>query len=138
LRKNKETKDAQREASRDSYKIVTYKLFEDFEKDESCKPKEYSKDQKNKCKIDWEAYTNKGKATSIIVIVTKENLKDVDLLKSKTDCKSKKKKLIYDYKKLFSNVTRRLGFGYLGGTKKMTKMSGKFSGKRRLKAKRYK
>jgi hypothetical protein len=139
LRKNKETKDAQREASRDSYKIVTYKLFEDFEKDESCKPKEYSKDQKNKCKIDWEAYTNKGKATSIIVIVTKENLKDVDLLKSKTDCKSKKKKLIYDYKKLFSNVTRRLGFGYLGGTKKITtKTSGKFSGKRRLKAKRYK
>lgn len=139
LRKNKETKDVQREASRDSYKIVTYKLFEDFEKDESCRPKEYAKDQKNKCKMDWEAYTNKGKATSIIVIVTKENLKDVDLLKSKTDCKSKKKKLIYDYKKLFSNVTRRLGFGYLGGTKKITtKMSGKFSGKRRLKAKRYK
>ena len=129
----------QREASRDSYKIVKYILFEDFQKDESCKPKE--KSTKNKCINDWEEYTinNKGKATSLIVIVTKENLKDTDLLKSKTDCKSKKNKIVYDYKKIFSNVTRRLGFGYLGGTKKTkTKISGKISGKRRLKAKRYK
>ena len=141
LRKNKQTKDTQREASRDSYKIVTYKLFEDFEKDESCQPKEDSKDRTNKCRETWKKYTvdDKGKAISVIVIVTKENLKDVGLLKSKTDCKSKKNKLIYDYKKLFSNVTRRLGFAYLGGTKKITtKISGKISGKRRLKAKRYK
>ena len=141
LRKTKQTKDTQREASRDSYKIVTYKIFEDFEKDESCQPKEDSKDRTNKCRETWKKYTvdDKGKAISLIVIVTKENLKDVGLLKSKTDCKSKKNKIIYDYKKLFSNVTRRLGFGYLGGTKKITtKISGKFSGKRRLKAKRYK
>jgi hypothetical protein len=137
LRASKQTKDEQREASRDSYKIVTYKLFEDFEKDESCKPKEGST---NKCINDWEEFTvkNKGKATSIIVVVTKANVKDAGLLKSKTDCKSKKNKLIYNYKKLFSNITRRLGFGYLGGTKKLGKLSGKISGKRRLKAKRYK
>jgi hypothetical protein len=139
LRTSKQSKDVQREASRDSYKIVKYILFEDFQKDESCKPKERSKE--NKCLNDWEEYTikNKGKATSLIVIVTKENLKDTDLLKSKTDCKSKKNKIVYDYKQIFSNVTRRLGFGYLGGTKKTkTKISGKISGKRRLKAKRYK
>lgn len=141
LRKNKQTKDTQREASRDSYKIVTYKLFEDFKKDKSCQPKEDSKDRTNHCRETWKKYTvdDKGKAISLIVIVTKENLKDVGLLKSKTDCKSKKNKLIYDYKKLFSNVTRRIGFAYLGGTKKITtKISGKISGKRRLKAKRYK
>ena len=141
LRKTKQTKDTQREASRDSYKIVTYKIFEDFEKDESCQAKQDVVDKKNKCRDTWKKYTvdDKGKAISLIVIVTKENVKDVGLLKSKTDCKSKKNKIIYDYKKLFSNVTRRLGFGYLGGTKKiMTKISGKFSGKRRLKAKRYK
>lgn len=140
LRASKQTKDTQRELSRDSYKIVTYKIFENFEKDESCQPKEDSKDRTNKCKTDWEEYTNKkGIGLPIIVVVTKENLKDVGLLKSKTDCKSKKNKLIYDYKKLFSNITRRLGATYLGGTKKITtKISGKISGKRRLKAKRYK
>ena len=141
LRKTKQTKDAQREASRDSYKIVTYKIFEDFEKDESCQPKQDSKDKKNKCRDTWKTYTGKG--LPIIIVVTKANLKDVGLLKSKTDCKSKKNKLIYDYKKLFSNITRRLGSTYLGGTKKITtkksrKISGKNSGKRRLKAKRYK
>jgi hypothetical protein len=141
LRASKQTKEEQRSVSRDSYKIVKYNLFENFDKDESCKPKEGSE---NKCKTTWENYTitNKGKATSLIVIVTKENVKDVGLLKSKTDCKSKKNKLIYNYKKLFSNITRRLGFGYLGGTKKIGKLSGKISGKisgkRRLKAKRYK
>ena len=139
LRTSKQSKDVQREASRDSYKIVKYILFEDFQKDESCKLKEGSRE--NKCIKEWEEFTitNKGKATSLIVIVTKENVKDTDLLKSKTDCKSKKNKIVYDYKKIFSNVTRRLGFGYLGGTKKTkTKISGKISGKRRLKAKRYK
>ena len=132
LRKTKQTKDEQREASKDSYKVVTYKLFEDFEKDESCKPKVGSTE--NKCRTAWKKYMDeKGKATSLIVIVTKANLKDTDLLKSKTDCKSKKNKLVYDYKKLFSSITRKLAFGYLGGTKKI-----KISGKRRLKAKRYK
>ena len=88
----------------------------------------------NKCRTAWKKYMDeKGKATSLIVIVTKANLKDTDLLKSKTDCKSKKNKLVYDYKKLFSSITRKLAFGYLGGTKKI-----KISGKRRLKAKRYK
>ncbi len=141
LRPSNQTKDAQREVSRDSYKIVKYNLFENFEKDESCQPKEDSKDKTNNCRETWKKYTvdNKGKAISLIVIVTKANLKDTELLKSKTDCKSKKNKLIYDYKKLFSNITRRLGTSYLGGTKKTkTKFSGKISGKRRLKAKRYK
>jgi hypothetical protein len=139
---SKQTKDTQREVSRDSYKIVTYKIFEDFEKDESCQPKENSKDNKNKCKTAWVEYTKKGLGLPIIVVVTKANQKDVGLLKSKTDCKSKKNKLIYDYKKLFSNITRRIGTSYLGGTKKSRKISGKksgkISGKRRLKAKRYK
>ena len=136
LRASKQSKDEQRTASKDSYKIVTYKIFEDFEKDESCQAKQDAVDKKNTCREKWKTYTGKG--LPIIVVVTKANLKDVGLLKSKTECKSKKNKLIYDYKKLFSNVTRRLGFGYLGGTKKITKTSGKFSGKRRLKAKRYK
>ena len=129
LRTNTETKEEQRTASRDSYKIVEYKLFDDFEKDESCKAKDFSQNKSNKCKILWESY--KGKKTSVLIIVTKTNMKDFGLLKFKTDCKSKKNKLIYNYKKLFSNVTRRLGFGYLGGTKSK-------SIKRRLKAKRYK
>ena len=128
LRASKQTKEEQRTVSRDSYKIVKYNLFENFQKDESCKPKEGSTE--NKCITTWDEF--KGKKTSLIVIVTKANIKDTELLKSKTDCKSKKNKLVYDYKKLFSNITRRVGFGYLGGTKK------KISGKRRLKAKRYK
>ncbi len=137
LRASKQTKDTQREASRDSYKVVSYKVFEDFDKDESCKPKEGSNE--NKCKKIWTEYIKTSKGTSIIVIVTKANIKDANLLKTKTDCKSKKNKLVYDYKKLFSSITRKLAFGYLGGTKKLKlKISGKFSGKRRLKAKRYK
>jgi hypothetical protein len=132
LRASKQTKEEQRSVSKDSYKVVTYKLFEDFEKDESCQPKEDSVDKINKCRQIWETYTikEKKKATSVIVVVTQANMKDTDLLKSKTDCKSKKNKLIYNYKKLFSNVTRRLGFAYLGGKN--------ISNKRRLKAKRYK
>ena len=30
----------------------------------------------------------------------------------------KKNKLEYDYRQLFANITRRIGFGYLGGSKK--------------------
>ena len=131
LRASKQTKEEQRTVSRDSYKIVKYNLFENFQKDESCIPKEGSTE--NKCITIWDEF--KGKKTSLIVIVTKANMKDTELLKSKTDCKSKKNKLVYDYKKLFSNITRRIGSSYLGGTKKIKK---KISGKRRLKAKRYK
>lgn len=141
LRKTNETKEEQRSISKDSYKVVTYKLFEDFEKDESCQPKDDAVNRNNKCRDTWKKYTvdDKGKATSILVIVTKANVKDSELLKSKTDCKSKKNKLVYDYKKLFSSITRKLAFGYLGGTRKNhIQISGKVSGKRRLKAKRYK
>ena len=153
IRASKETKEEQRVASRDSYKIVEYKLFDDFENDESCKEKEdiYKKDKthdkgvkknddKNKCRKEYNDYT--GQKSSLIVIVTKTNIKDVGLLKSTTDCKTKKNKLVYNYKKLFSNVTRRLGFGYVGGSRKKSereRRSGKKrSGKRRLKAKCYK
>ena len=64
--------------------------FEDFEKDESCQAKQDAVDKKNKCRETWKKYTvdDKGKAISIIVVVTQANVKDVGLLKSKTDCKS--------------------------------------------------
>jgi len=139
LRENKETKEEQRTASRDSYKIVKYKLFDDFDNDESCKIKEdiYDKGDKgkrnekpklNKCFLEYNGLNSQGnpdpnkkyngKKESFMLIVTKTNIKDSDLLKSKTDCKTKKNKLVYNYKKLFSNATRRLGFAYLGGTMK--------------------
>jgi hypothetical protein len=79
-------------------------------------------------------------------------VKDIDQLKAKTECKTKKTKIIYDYKKLFKNVTRHIGLGYFGGSKisntpkilrisrtsKFTRTTKNKSRKRRLKSKGYK
>ena len=80
------------------------------------------------------------------MIVTKSNIKDIGDLKSKTDCKMKKNKLEYDYKQLFANITRRISFGYLGGSKKKNRLNRTNRSniskirlrQRRLKTKRYK
>ena len=110
--------------------------------------------KKNKCEIEYEKgdkdQTNKKlediTCIPLTVIVTKTNVKDIDQLKAKTECKTKKTKIIYDYKKLFQNVTRHIGLGYFGGTKtlmspktsKFTRTTKNKSRKRRLKSKGYK
>ena len=130
LRASKKQGDDKREASNDSYKIVKYEIH-DIESDESC-----GKD----CQKEYKDYTNKKRALK--VVVTKSNIKDAGELKSATDCKMKKNKLAYDYKQLFANITRRIGFGYLGGSKKRNRLN-KWNRsnrlrQRRLKTKRYK
>lgn len=125
IRTSKKTTDDKREASNDSYKIVEYKLH-DIEDDKTCE---------TSCQTEYKNYNNTKR--SLIVVVTKTNIKDIAELKSKTTCKTKKTKLIYDYKQLFANVTRRIGFGYFGGTRKKSE-SRQISRQRRLKAKRYK
>jgi hypothetical protein len=131
IRASKIQKDEKREASNDSYKIVEYK-YHDIEKDKTCG---------ETCQKDYNDW--KQQKRSLIVVVTKTNVKDIGLLKSQTDCKTKKNKLVYDYKQLFANVanvTRRIGFGYFGGSKKFKSKFGlkNRSRQRRLKAKRYK
>lgn len=143
LRASKQTKDQVRTSTSDSYKVVEYKLVEDvtFKKDESCKP--VKNDKRNKCHKDYE--DEKGTKTAVTLVVTKTNIKDVSALKAAAGCKTKKNKLIYDYKKLFKNVTSHIGRGYFGGgiksrKSKMLRKSKnlKISRKRRLKTKRYK
>ena len=145
LRASKQTKDEARTSTSDSYKVVEYKLVEDFtfNRDKSCKP--VRGDTRNKCHKEYE--DEKGTKTAITLIVTKTNIKDISALKTATECKTKKNKLIYDYKKLFKNVTNHIGRGYFGGgkiksSKKMKrvklKKSKRVSRKRRLKTKRYK
>ena len=135
LRASKKQTDDKREASNDSYKIVKYEIH-DIESDESC-----GKD----CQKEYKDYPNKKRALK--VIVTKSNVKDASELKSATDCKMKKNKLVYDYKQLFANVTRRIGFGYLGGSKRKSnqyRLNKSYRSnrlrlrQRRLKTKRYK
>ena len=154
LRASKQTKDEARTSTTDSYKVVEYNLIEDlkFKKEKSCKP---VKDKpENKCYYEYEAEKEKEKGASFIainVIVTKTNIKDISQLKAAAGCKTKKNKIIYDYKKLFKNVTTHVGRGYFGGGKKSKKIklrksgksdksskSSKKSRKRRLKPKRYK
>ena len=154
LRASKQTKDEARTSTSDSYKVVEYKLVEDFtfKTDKSCKPvKENKPDkekrQRNKCDIEYEK--EQGTKTAITLIVTKTNIKDISALKAAAGCKTKKNKLIYDYKKLFKNVTNHVGRGYFGGGKiksskmkriksKNSRKSKRVSRKRRLKTKRYK
>lgn len=157
LRASKVTKEEARKESRDSYKIVDYDIVDASFDDESCK-----RGKENKCQIEYAK--NKGLPNRIVnIVVTKANIKDVGVLKSKTDCKLKRDKLIYDYKKLFNktliaNFTRRIATGqYFGGKTyksnksnqlkmNQTNQSNKVkkinqlnkSRKRRLKAKRYK
>jgi hypothetical protein len=148
LRASKQTKDEARTSTSDSYKVVEYKLVEDFtfKTDKSCKP-DKEKRQRNKCDIEYEK--EQGTKTAITLIVTKTNTKDISALKAAAGCKTKKNKLIYDYKKLFKNVTNHVGRGYFGGGKiKSSKMkriksrklrkSKRVSRKRRLKTKCYK
>ena len=122
LRASKVTKEDAREASRDSYKIVEYKLYEDEQfQDETCTRVK----GKNTCLIE---FNSKDKMTRrvINIVVTKTNIKDSELLKTSTDCKRKKEKLIYNYKKLFANVTRRIATGqYYGGSIKNRKKNKK-------------
>lgn len=147
LRASKQTKEEARTATNDSYKIVEYKLWEDLSfNDTSCK--EIKNSKKNQCEIEYEkgdkdTTNNKLEDTTCIpltVIVTKTNVKDIDQLKAKTECKTKKTKIIYDYKKLFKNVTRHVGLGYFGGsrTSKFVRTTKNKSRKRRLKSKGYK
>ena len=146
LRVSKQTKDEARTSTSDSYKVVEYKLVEDltFKKDKSCKP--VSNNDKNKCQFEYDNEKKETK-TAITLIVTKTNIKDISALKAATECKTKKNKIIYDYKKLFKNVTNHIGRGYFGGgkiksskkTKRIkSKKSKTISRKRRLKTKRYK
>lgn len=130
LRASKKQTDDKREVSNDSYKIVKYEIH-DIESDESCG---------KICQKEYQDYPNKKRVLK--VIVTKSNIKDTGELKSTTDCKMKKNKLVYDYKQLFANVTRRIGFGYLGGSKQF-RLNKSYRSKiklrqRRLKTKRYK
>uniref|UniRef100_A0A6C0D2X1 Uncharacterized protein n=1 Tax=viral metagenome TaxID=1070528 RepID=A0A6C0D2X1_9ZZZZ len=147
LRASKQTKDEARTSTTDSYKVVEYKLVEDFtfKKDKSCKPVKGI--DKNKCQFEYDNEKKETK-TAITLIVTKSNIKDVSELKAAAGCKTKKNKLIYDYKKLFKNVTTHIGRGYFGGGKISSKMIKRIknsrksrkrvSRKRRLKTKRYK
>lgn len=130
LRQSKQTKNEQRIASNDSYKIVQYKYFENkFQDDPSCKP---LPPNTNTCQNDYDSGIEDSVGLKVIVTVTKTNIKDSDFLKTKTSCKTKKNNLIYNYKKLFANVTRRVAVGLFGGSRKIS------SRQRRLKAKRYK
>uniref|UniRef100_A0A6C0EUZ6 Uncharacterized protein n=1 Tax=viral metagenome TaxID=1070528 RepID=A0A6C0EUZ6_9ZZZZ len=79
-----------------------------------------------------------------VVNITKENIKDIDQLKAKGECKTKKNNIFLKYKKIFSNVSEKVApffiNPYAGGTRnknrnKMFKLKLKT---RRLKAKRYK
>ena len=152
LRASKQTKDEARTSTSDSYKVVEYKLVEDFtfKTDKSCKPIKDDtpiKDDKpkpNKCAKMYKEEL--GTKTAITLVVTKTNIKDVSALKAAAGCKTKKNKLIYDYKQLFKNVTNHIGRGYFGGgktskikpIKSKKNNSRKISRKRRLKTKRYK
>jgi len=127
IRASKVQKDEKREISNDSYKIVEYK-YHDIEQDKTCE---------ETCQKDYSDWTKQKR--SLVIVVTKTNVKDISDLKSTTDCKTKKNKLVYDYNQLFANVaniTRRVGFGYFGGSKKIK--SRIRSRQRRLKAKCYK
>lgn len=144
LRASKQTKEEKRTSTNDSYKIVEYTVQDKdiLQKDDSCIKK--SKKDTNKCQLLYHAElakiaiqkSKKKNETSLRIInliVTKVNIKDIGKLKSATTCKLKKTKIIYDYKELFANITRRFGSGLFGGYKSKSK-----SRKRRLKAKRYK
>ena len=142
LRESNVIKEESRKDTTDSYKIIEYKIQNVneknakifFEKDtESCSSELNSKyncykKYKDKDDKDEPDKIDKNAIKKVVkIIVTKTNIKDGGLLKSTVTCKTRKEKLIYNYKKLFANVTKRLAFGIYGGSRK-----------RRLKAKRYK
>lgn len=153
LRESGVTKETARKETSDSYKILEYKIQNVnkdnaksfFEKDkDTCSSESTSKYNCYNKYIDQDSTSGTVPGTIpdpskiaikkvIKIVVTKTNIKDVGLLKKTVGCKTKKEKLIYDYKKLFANVTQRIakqvGFGIYGGG---------LSRKRRLKAKRYK
>jgi hypothetical protein len=164
VQNNRAIKEEARKESRTGYKIVKYKMDDTFE-DETCKEytdiflsndlyktKKVENDKINICKKEYDDTKNnnpKKKFKSVIIVVSKLNIKDADLLKSTVECKTKANKIKYDYNQLVSNVTKRVGL--VGGTKnkkikkntryKNTKIISKRSrrrSKRRLKAKRYK
>ena len=136
LRESTATKETARKETTDSYKIIEYKIQNVnegnaksfFAKDEeSCKVVEKDdKDSKYDCYKKYDDKLKTGIKKVVKIIVTKTNIKDATLLKSTISCKTKKQKIIYNYKKILTNVTQRI-FGIYGGSRK-----------RRLKAKRYK
>jgi len=156
LQNNRKIQEESRKESRTAYKIVKYRLDEIFD-DENCKKytdiflsnKDYKKekeqnDKKNECLIAYNTEKNTKPVKSVILVVSKINIKDVGLLQSTIECKTKADKIKYDYKQIFTNATKRIGL--VGGTKKYKKITkntrykiiGKIKSKRRLKAKRYK
>jgi hypothetical protein len=152
VQKNRIIKEEARKESRDAYKIVKYRMDETFD-DETCKKytdiflsnddykTEIKKNNINECLTVYKKEQERVSVKSVIIVVSKINIKDVELLKSTVECKTKANKLKYDYRQLYSNITKRIGI--VGGTKKkkykknITKNI-KINSKRRLKAKRYK
>ena len=161
LQNNRVIKEEARKESRQAYKIVKYRMDESFN-DETCKQytdiflsneeykkKKYESDQINECLNTYTREKAIKPVKSVILVVSKLNIKDVGLLQSTVDCKIKADKIKYDYKQLFTNATKRIGL--VGGTKKYKKITrynkntkykiiekNKINSKRRLKAKRYK
>ena len=136
LRESNVTKEEARKETNDSYKIIEYKLEnvndnnakDFFKKDESCSSKSSDEMRKYNCFAKYDDKTKNGIKKVVKIVVTKTNIKDAGLLKKTVACKTKKQKIIYNYKKILTNVTQRI-FGIYGGG---------LSRKRRLKAKRYK
>lgn len=118
------TSEKQRETSSDSYKIVNVKVFDtqtappEFIKDENLcgKAIKDGTQEKTKCDVEFDLYkevnpkdpnTEKHQRRVLHVIVTKSVIKDVGVLKFKTDCKTQKNKIRFTYKKILQNVTER-------------------------------
>jgi hypothetical protein len=157
VQNNRVIKEEARKESRQAYKIVKYRMDDKFD-DENCKKytdiflsnKEYKdtkekNDKINECLDTYEKEKNPDpsepsaqpkQVKSVVLVVSKLNIKDVGLLQSTVECKTKSDKIKYDYRQLFSNITKRIR---IGGTKKKYKnVTRKINSKRRLKAKRYK
>ena len=166
LQNNRAIKEEARKESRQAYKIVKYRMDDKFD-DENCKKytdiflsnedyktEKKKNDTKNECLELYDKEKKNKPVKSVILVVSKLNIKDVGLLQSTVECKTKADKIKYDYKQIFTNVTKRIGL--VGGTKKYKKITtyntiykkntrykkiiekNKINSKRRLKAKCYK
>jgi len=132
-------------STKDNYKIIDYKIFP-YSEEYFIKEEKYCaiRAKKEQCSVEIKAKLNKithkdptdddikSLLKVVVINITKENIEDIEELKKKGQCKTKKNKLVYRYKKLFGNITRKVAplfiDPYKGGKLKT----------RRLKTTRYK
>jgi hypothetical protein len=123
------TTEEQRDSStKENYKIVDKKIFEPKDFDFNTEDKNICHKNKNKnvnnkvnipvyntdCSENYYKYINETPNSGIeckiaIVSITKMNVKDIDLLKKKIECKTKKINIKYKYKQLFKGITQKIG-----------------------------